>query len=86
MRGRGPPGNTPEDNAVRQAVAAPDVARADHASRAFPRGEEALDRLQILVEHAARLVDLWPASRIDELMPWSWGSANRIVAPEQVAA
>jgi hypothetical protein len=33
-----------------------------------------------------KLVNLWPASRIDELMPWAWGSANRIAASEQVAA
>jgi hypothetical protein len=33
-----------------------------------------------------KLVNLWPASRIDELMPWAWGSANRIVASKQVAA
>ena len=25
-----------------------------------------------------KLVNLWPASRIDELMPWAWGAANRI--------
>ena len=34
----------------------------------------------------ARLVNLWPAARIDELMPWAWGAANRIAAPAQVAA
>jgi hypothetical protein len=33
-----------------------------------------------------KLVNLWPAARLDELMPWAWGSANRIAAPEQVAA
>jgi transposase len=33
-----------------------------------------------------KLVNLWPASRIDELMPWAWGSSNRIAPPEQVAA
>jgi transposase len=33
-----------------------------------------------------KLVNLWPASRIDELMPWAWGAANRIAAPKQVAA
>src|SRR5947207_12036722 len=31
-----------------------------------------------------KLVNLWPASRIDELMPWAWGSVNRIVASQQV--
>ena len=34
----------------------------------------------------AKLVDLWPAARIDELMPWAWGAANRIAAPAQAAA
>ena len=33
-----------------------------------------------------RLVNLWPASRLDELMPWAWGAGNRIAAPEQAAA
>lgn len=33
-----------------------------------------------------RLVNLWPASRLDELMPWAWASSNRIAALEQVAA
>ena len=33
-----------------------------------------------------KLVNLWPASSIDELMPWAWGCANRIAASEQVAA
>jgi transposase len=33
-----------------------------------------------------KLVNLWPAARIDELMPWVWGSSHRIAAPEQVAA
>jgi transposase len=30
-----------------------------------------------------KLVNLWPASRIDELMPWAWGrerSENRVAA------
>jgi hypothetical protein len=35
---------------------------------------------------SARLVNLWPAARIDELMPWAWGAANRIAAPAQAAA
>jgi hypothetical protein len=29
-----------------------------------------------------KLVNLWPASSIDELMSWAWGSANRIAASE----
>jgi transposase len=34
----------------------------------------------------AKLVNLWPVSRIDELMPWAWGAAHRIAEPEKVAA
>ena len=30
-----------------------------------------------------RLVNLWPASRIDELMPWAWAKAS---APDRLAA
>ena len=30
-----------------------------------------------------KLVNLWPASRIDELMPWAWTKAN---APNRLAA
>jgi transposase len=33
-----------------------------------------------------RLVNLWPAARIDELMPWAWVSSDRIEAPQQAAA
>jgi transposase len=33
-----------------------------------------------------KLVNLWPASRLDELMPWAWGCANRFAASGQVAA
>ena len=29
------------------------------------------------------LVNLWPASRIDELMPWAWAKAS---APDRLAA
>jgi len=32
-----------------------------------------------------KLVNLWPASRMDELMPWAWGAANRIAAPARAA-
>jgi hypothetical protein len=34
----------------------------------------------------AKLVNLWPASRIDELMPWAWGAADRIAESDRVAA
>ena len=30
-----------------------------------------------------KLVNLWPASRIDELMPWAWAKAS---APDRLAA
>jgi hypothetical protein len=30
-----------------------------------------------------KLVNLWPASRIDELMPWAWAKAS---APDRIAA
>ena len=30
-----------------------------------------------------RLVNLWPASRIDDLMPWAWAKAS---APDRLAA
>jgi transposase len=33
-----------------------------------------------------KLVNLWPASRLDELMPWAWGATNRVATPQQVAA
>lgn len=33
-----------------------------------------------------KLVNLWPASRIDELMPWAWGAANQIAEPEKAVA
>ena len=33
-----------------------------------------------------KLVNLWPASRLDELMPWAWDASNWIAAPEQAAA
>jgi transposase len=33
-----------------------------------------------------KLVNLWPASRLDELMPWAWDSSNQIAAPGRVAA
>jgi transposase len=33
-----------------------------------------------------KLVGLWPASRIDELMPWAWGAANQIAKPEKAVA
>jgi len=46
----------------------------------------AVDPQAYFADVLTRLVNLWPASRLDELMPWAWGSANRLAAPEQVAA
>ena len=45
-----------------------------------------VDPQTYLTDVLTKLVNLWPASRIDELMPWAWGSVNRIVASQQVAA
>jgi transposase len=45
-----------------------------------------VDPQAYLADVLTKLVNLWPASRIDELMPWAWGAANRIAALEQVAA
>jgi hypothetical protein len=33
-----------------------------------------------------KLVNLWPAARLDELMPWAWGYTNQVIASDQVAA
>jgi transposase len=33
-----------------------------------------------------KLVNLWPESRLDDLMPWAWGSCDRITAANQAAA
>jgi hypothetical protein len=33
-----------------------------------------------------KIVNLWPAWRIDDLMSWEWGLADRIAAAEQAAA
>ena len=44
-------------------------------------GRSAADRLLNRVEK--RLVNLWPASRLDELMPWAWAarrSTDRLAA------
>jgi len=45
-----------------------------------------VDPQAYLADVLTRLVNLWPASGIDELMPWAWGSANRIATPDQAAA
>jgi len=34
----------------------------------------------------AKLVNLWPASRIDELMPWAWDTEHPMTAPREAAA
>ena len=33
-----------------------------------------------------RLVNLWPASRLDELMPWGWCASTPITVTQQAAA
>jgi hypothetical protein len=33
-----------------------------------------------------RLVNLWPASRLDELMPWAWRAGLPITLSHQAAA
>ena len=45
-----------------------------------------VDPQAYLADVLTRLVNLWPASQLDALMPWAWGSANRIAASRQVAA
>jgi hypothetical protein len=42
-----------------------------------------------LRKNAGKLVNLWPASRIDELMPWAWAaerSADKLAATPCAAA
>jgi len=36
----------------------------------------AVDPQAYLSDVLTRLVNLWPASRIDELMPWAWSAAR----------
>ena len=36
-----------------------------------------------IVDVLDKLVNLWPASRIDELMPWAWAKAS---ATDRIAA
>lgn len=45
-----------------------------------------VDPQAYITDVLTKLVNLWPASRLDELMPWAWGASNRIATPEQVAA
>jgi hypothetical protein len=33
-----------------------------------------------------RLVNLWPASRLDDLMPWAWCASTSITVTQQAAA
>ena len=44
------------------------------------------DDVAYFADVLTKLVNLWPASRIDELMPWAWGAARRIAEPEKAAA
>ena len=45
-----------------------------------------VDPQAYLADVLAKLVNLWPASRIDDLMPWAWGAEHRIAEPEKAAA
>ena len=43
----------------------------------------AVDPLAWTTDVLTKLVNLWPASRIDELMPWAWAaerSTNKLAA------
>jgi hypothetical protein len=35
-----------------------------------------IDPQAYLTDVLAKLVNLWPAARIDELMPWAWAGAD----------
>ncbi len=39
-----------------------------------------------LADVLMKLVNLWAASRIDELMPWAWSAGHRIGEPDRAAA
>lgn len=39
-----------------------------------------------LTDVLSKLVNLWPASRLDELMPWAWAPVNATPAPLEAAA
>ena len=44
--------------------------------RAIGRIERSTDPQVYLTDVLTRLVNLWPAARIDELMPWAWTGAD----------
>ena len=43
-----------------------------------------VDPQAYLTDVLTKLVNLWPASRIDELMPWAWARAQH--STERIAA
>ena len=45
-----------------------------------------VDPQAYLADVLMKLVNLWPASRIDELMPWAWGAEHPISQPKEAAA
>jgi transposase len=45
-----------------------------------------VDPQAYIADVLTKLVNLWPASRLDELMPWAWNASNRMAAPAQAAA
>lgn len=45
-----------------------------------------VDPQTYLADVLSKLVNLWPASRLDELLPWVWSAGDSIATLEQVAA
>jgi IS66 C-terminal element len=45
-----------------------------------------VDPQSYLADVLNKLVNLWPASRLDELLPWAWSARDRTAALEQAGA
>jgi len=45
-----------------------------------------IDPQAYLGDVLSKLVNLWPAARLDELLPWAWRASNPITVAHQVAA
>jgi len=45
-----------------------------------------VDPQTYLADVLSKLVNLWPTSRLDELLPWAWRASNPIASLEKVAA
>ena len=45
-----------------------------------------VDPQAYLADVLSKLVNLWPASRLDELLPWAWRASNPFASLEKVAA